>query len=421
MGPRAPQGANVPLSALPKDTIIEPVVFTSADGALSRGLFYRPAGRQPRVGVHLMHPRTDQSLNYNIPPLVRAGYAVIGRAGRAVNNDVDTVHEEILLDLAAGVRMLRDSGCERVVLLGNSGGGSLASLYQSQAQAVAASRLGPQPYTNVDLRSADLPPADGLALIGIHVGEGRVMQDMLDPSVTDERDPFARDPDLDMYDPGNGFRVPVTGIRYDAAFVERYRAAQLHRVQRLDELARAALSAQARARQELAALPGDALPAQRLTLERLAVQAPFLTIYRTTADLAMADLTIDPDDRIAGGHDGHPRPDLQNWSTSGFARYLTPRAWLSTWSATSSHASTLRSLAAVTSPTLIVHYAGDVYTRMRDARALGQAAATDDKTFVLVRRADHYGRPIGDTSSPDRVSEGTDAVVTWMTSHFPPD
>ena len=60
-------------------------VFTSADGALSRGLFYRPGGRQPRVGVHLMHPRTDQSLNYNIPPLVRAGYAVIGRAGRAVS------------------------------------------------------------------------------------------------------------------------------------------------------------------------------------------------------------------------------------------------------------------------------------------------------------------------------------------------
>ena len=136
-----------------------------------------------------MHPRTDQSLNYNIPPLVQAGYAVIGRAGRAVNNDVDTVHEEILLDLAAGVRMLRDSGCERVVLLGNSGGGALACLYQSQAQAAAASRLGPQPYTNVDLRSADLPPADGLALIGIHVGEGRVLQDMLDPSVTDERDP----------------------------------------------------------------------------------------------------------------------------------------------------------------------------------------------------------------------------------------
>ena len=56
---------------------------------------------------------------------------------------------------------------------------------------------------------------------------------------------------------------------------------------------------------------------KRLALERLAVQTPFLTIYRITADLVMADLTIDPDDRIAGGDDGHPRPDLQNWSTSG--------------------------------------------------------------------------------------------------------
>ena len=58
---------------------------------------------------------------------------------------------------------------------------------------------------------------------------------------------------------------------------------------------------------------------------------------------------------------------------------------------------------------------------MRDACALGQAAATDDKTFVLIRHADHYGRPAGGTSSPDRVSEGTDAVVKWMTSHFAPD
>jgi hypothetical protein len=419
-GPRAPQGANVTLSALPAGTLVEPVVLASADGALSRGLFYRPPGRMPRAGVHLMHPRTDQSLNYNIPPLVRAGYAVLGRAGRAVNNDVDTVHEEMLLDVAAGVRLLRDSGCEQVVLLGNSGGGSLACLYQSQALTVPGSRLPPQPYTPADLRAADLPAADGLALIGIHLGEGRVLQDMLDPSVTDERDPFGRDPELDMYDPRNGFRIPLAGIRYDPAFIERYRDAQRQRVRRLDEAARAALDAQSAAASELAALAGDAPLSRRLELERLAAQVPFLTIYRTTADPAMVDLTIDPDDRIAGGHDGHQRPDLQNWSTAGFARYLTPRAWLSTWSAESSHASTLRSLAAVTSPTLVVHYAGDVYARMRDARAITDAGAAADKAFVVVRNADHYGRPANSTaSSAARVTEGTDVVAGWMTSRFP--
>jgi pimeloyl-ACP methyl ester carboxylesterase len=412
----------VALSAMPAGTLVEPVVLTSADGATSRGLFYRLEGRHPRVGVHLMHPRTDQSLNYNIAPLVAAGYAVLGRAGRAVNNDVDTVHEEILLDVAAGVRWLREWGCEQVVLLGNSGGGSLACLYQQQALAAPAERLGPQPYSSVDPRSADLPAADGLALIGIHRGEGQVLREMLDPSVIDEGDPYSCDPDLDMYDPGNGFRVPIAGIGYDGAFLERYRAGQLRRVRRLDDLARASLDAQARAAQELAALPGDASPRQRLDAERRSIQTRFLTIYRTTADPAMVDLSIDPDDRLPGGHDGHQRPDLQNWSTTGFARILTPRAWLSTWSAESSHADTLRTLASVTSPTLVVHYAGDVYTRIRDARALCEAAATDDKTFVVVRHADHYGRPIeGGASSADRVTEGTAAVVEWMTSRYIPN
>jgi hypothetical protein len=136
----------------------------------------------------------------------------------------------------------------------------------------------------------------------------------------------------------------------------------VQRVGRLDDLARAAIHTQADAAAAAAALPDGAPPAQRLSLERRATQVPYLTIYRTTADPAMLDLSIDPDDRTAGGHDGYPRPDLQNWSGTGFARYLTPRAWLSTWSGLSSHADTTRSLAHVTAPTLVVHYAGDVYT-----------------------------------------------------------
>ncbi len=422
LGQHPPRGANVPLSALPPGLEYEPVNLVSADGAPSRGIVYRRKGTRPRVGVHLMHPRTDQSHNYNIGPLAAAGYLVLGRGGRSVNNDVDTVHEEVLLDVAAGVQFLREAGCDQVVLLGNSGGGSLAALYQSQATTAPAARLAPEPYTEAALRTASLPAADGLALIGIHVGEGRVLMDMLDPSVTDEHDPFGVNPDLDMYDPANGFVLPPGTVRYDRAFLERYREGQARRVRRLDELARAAIRAQATAAAAAAAL-GDAAPlGARLNLERRATQVPYLTIYRTTADPAMLDLSIDPDDRIAGGHDGHPRPDLQNWSGVGFARYLTPRAWLSTWSGLSSHADTTRSLAGVTEPTLVVHYAGDVYTRMQDARAIVDASAAADKTLVVVRHADHYGKPIRDgAAGGQRVAEGTDAVVSWMTGRFPPD
>ncbi|MFY9891474.1 MAG: hypothetical protein WAK71_24410, partial [Streptosporangiaceae bacterium] len=237
LGQHPPRGANVPLSALPPGLEYEPVNLVSADGAPSRGIVYRRKGTRPRVGVHLMHPRTDQSHNYNIGPLAAAGYLVLGRGGRSVNNDVDTVHEEVLLDVAAGVQFLREAGCDQVVLLGNSGGGSLAALYQSQATTAPAARLAPEPHTEAALRTASLPAADGLALIGIHVGEGRALMDMLDPSVTDEHDPFGVNPDLDMYDPANGFVLPPGTVRYDRAFLERYREGQARRVRRLDELA----------------------------------------------------------------------------------------------------------------------------------------------------------------------------------------
>jgi hypothetical protein len=45
--------------------------------------------------------------------------------------------------------------------------------------------------------------------------------------VLDENDPDRRDPELDIYDPRNSSQPP-----YSAAFVERYRAAQLARMRR---------------------------------------------------------------------------------------------------------------------------------------------------------------------------------------------
>jgi hypothetical protein len=93
------------------------------------------------------------------------------------------------------------------VLLGNSVGRSLAALYQSQEITAPAGRLAPEPYTQADLRTACLPPADGLTLIGIHPGKERVLMNMIDPSVVDERDPFAVNAQADMYDPRHGFTL----------------------------------------------------------------------------------------------------------------------------------------------------------------------------------------------------------------------
>ncbi len=60
---------------------------------------------------------------------------------RWLNNDATLIHEQVLLDVAAGARRgLRDR-YDRVVLCGNSGGASLFTFYLHQALAPEGARL----------------------------------------------------------------------------------------------------------------------------------------------------------------------------------------------------------------------------------------------------------------------------------------
>ena len=57
----------------------------------------------------------------------------------------------------------------------------------------------------VPLQEAVLPVPDGLVLFVPHPGQGRLLLNMIDPSVTDETDQLSCDPELDPYSPANGF------------------------------------------------------------------------------------------------------------------------------------------------------------------------------------------------------------------------
>ncbi len=413
---QAPIPANIPFGAVPDAVSLAPVSLFAEDGAPSKGIFYRPKGARPKTGVHLMHPRTDQSQNYNILPLVQAGYAVLGRASRWPNNDVNTVHEHLILDVAAGVRYLREQGCERVVLLGNSGGSAMAAFYQAQARLPMADRLTDTAAGDpLDLTAYDLPPADGVVLVAGHRGEGLLLSSMIDPAVVDEHDPLANDPDLDMYDARNGFRVLPEPSEYSEDFLVRYRQAQLERVRRLDAVARSLIDRQRQA----ARLARKATGAMAQRLDREATMGWHMIVYRTTALPAFVDLTIEPDDRMVGSYGGGPRPDLENYGDNGFARYITPRAWLSTWSALSSRVRTVDHVASIPDPLLVVHYAGDPGVRLSEIAEIESSAATTDKTVRIVRNADHYGfELLGNGATGERVAAGTTAVVEWMQERF---
>jgi alpha-beta hydrolase superfamily lysophospholipase len=415
-------GAPFQFRTPPDGVGLESRVIRTEDFREIRALYWTPRGTpKPKLAVIAMHPRVDFTHHYIFPALLEAGIACLGANTRHPNNDTDLVHEDALLDLGAAMRWLREHrAVERVILLGNSGGGSLAGFYQAQAARVPSERVLVTPAGEVSkLDRATLIAADAIALVAAHRGQGKVLLGSIDASAIDERDPERTDGALDMYSPENGFSEPPAWTEYDDAFLERYRAAQSDRVQRIDRIARDRLAV-AKHAADLAGAPDFAsLPfAERQAIERRAAFEAVMVVYRTMANPRYVDRRIEPSPREYGSLLSD-RPDLMNHKALGFARTVTPRAWLSTWSGLSSNADLVRNLAEVTVPTLVVHAECDreVY-RESDARAIFEAARADDKTFVEIAGAKHYFEPeLGERSSPHRDAL-FERLVTWIRDRF---
>src|SRR4051794_1310046 len=122
----------------PPGTVCEPLLLDTQDRALASAWHYA-RGTESTVAV-LMHPRADFSHHYVTPGLLDAGIAVLNVNSRWLNNDATLVHEQVVLDVAAGIAAVRDR-YERVALIGNSGGASLFPFYVPQAHAPAGDRL----------------------------------------------------------------------------------------------------------------------------------------------------------------------------------------------------------------------------------------------------------------------------------------
>ncbi|MBL8386207.1 MAG: hypothetical protein JNM90_24195 [Burkholderiales bacterium] len=402
--------------------VCRPTVVAAHDGTLVRGLYWTPRSNpRPRVAVIAAHPRVDFSQHYAFPALLRAGYACLGANTRALNNDVNCVHEQLLLDLAAYMTWLRAQGVGQVVWLGNSGGGALGCFYQAQAKMAPSARLAVTPAGRpVALAEAEMPAVDAMMIVSAHCGQGLVLAETIDPAVTDEDDALASDPALDMYDPANGFAPPPAWSRYSAEFVARYRAAQRARVARIDARARELIDGERQARAALhdpgfAALP---LAAQRAVQRRAAFQ-PVMTIYRTLANLHYVDRSLDPSPRGYGSLVSD-RPHLANYQLAGFARLQTPDAWLSTWSAASSNAGIPQTAAAVTEPVLVAT-AGrdlDVYPRTHTATILA-ALGSGDRTVIDFPDSAHYFEPADGEAPAASVAPLTRGLVAWLAARCP--
>ena len=392
MGARRPFGlAYWPLAEDDPGVAIrrEDVRLVTPDGALVRGILWTPPAGQPwKTAVVLSHPRGDFSVHYACPLLAAAGYAVLGFATRYINNDIDCLHESCTVDVEAAVTEMRRRGAQAVILLGNSGGGSLMALTHQEKGV-----------------------GDGWIAIAAHPGEGVFMNQVIDPSVADESDPESVIPELDMYNPDNGWRPWPEPCHYDRAWLACYREAQIARVARIDAIAKSSI-----ADAENAARLGKAVDKKldavtwRYWRQR-AVHAKYLVIYRTLADPAYLDLSIDPDERPMGSLFAFPDPLDGNYGRFGLARVMSARGWLSTWSGLSSHAKLEDTMPHVQVPSLIIHASADTEIRLSQARAIRKACAAPDVEYHELKGAPHY--------LEGRRPEAMEITASWLRARFP--
>lgn len=345
------------------------LILTAQDGEGVEALLYLPPRGKPETALVAMHPASQAAQHYAGKAFAREGYALLNVKSRYAGDDSTLIFEEVLLDLAAGVDFLRDAGM-RVVLYGHSGGAPLMAFYQSQAESptVTATPAGDPP----DLTKAKLPPGGAVFIVNSHPGRNWVHTMNLDPSVVDERDPWGVESTLDMFNPANyrlvGTRLEEKGVTYSPEFVQRYRAGQVARNERITAWVRQRL----------------------MELERRSnvplKDEPFF-VYRTVADLAHYDLGIDPSDRQVGSFWGDPR--YLNWyaPTAHMGRVSSLRSWLSQWGLHTSNADTMTHIARIAAPLLVVQSTADRW--MCTAQEVHDAAGSRDKELHYVKGGYH--------------------------------
>jgi pimeloyl-ACP methyl ester carboxylesterase len=350
-----------------------------AGGHPCQGLYHRGVGRKPKVAMIATHYQIDFSEHYLADYIATRGIGFLGWNTRYRGFESNFLLDHALVDIGVGVRWLREAqGVDTVVLLGNSGGGSLMAAYQSQAVDPNVSPLeGMRPATGLE----QLPPADGYVATAAHPGRPEVLTAWMDAAVIDENDPVATDPDLDLFDEANG-------PPYSSEFIARYRTAQTARNHAITDWAVTEL------KRVRAAGFSD---------------RPF-TVMRTWADPRMVDPSIEPSKRqpnlcYAG------IPAKANRSAYGIAAACTLRNWLGMWSLRVAQTRAQPHLARITCPALVINAEADTGVFPSDAQRIYDALASADKAQASID-TDHY------FTTPGARTEQADTIAGWVSKRW---
>jgi hypothetical protein len=344
-----------------------------------QGIYHRGVGRKPKVALIAAHYQIDFSEHYLADYIATRGIGFLGWNTRFRGFESSFLLDHALVDIGVGVRYLHDvQNIETVVLLGNSGGGSLMAAYQAQAVDHHVTPLdGMRPAAGL----GDLPPADGYIASAAHPGRPDVLTAWMDASVVDEADPVATDPDLDLFDEHNG-------PPYEKDFLDQYRSAQVARNHAITDWAEDEL--------------------KRVRAAGFSDRP--LAVFRTWADPRMVDPTIEPTKRPANTcYIG--APVRANRSAHGIASACTLRNWLGMWSLRHAQTRAEPHLARITCPALVINAEQDTGVYPSDAKRIYDALAAEDKSHAAID-TDHY------FTTPGARSEQADLIARWVAKRW---
>ncbi len=204
-------------------------------------VLYEPAtpGEKSHIAILVMHPRKDYLTNPVGSELAKRGYRVL-----CANSDVvktqfsrDTTMDGFVGDVGFGVAYLRQyPGVRKVILLGYDSGGALMTAYQNIAENGLKACQGPEKiYKCSPDRLSGLIPADGVMLLDSNWGISAAVLFSINPAIVNEKDGQTLNPELDMYNPANGFNPD--GSAYSEEFIQKFLSAEGKRNNRLIQTA----------------------------------------------------------------------------------------------------------------------------------------------------------------------------------------
>ncbi len=179
---------------------------------------YKPKEKSPnsRVAILAMH-RGDYLSFPILKELAKHGFVAAGA------NPSRRDAEGWLLNYKTAVEFMRSyPGVKKLVLLGHSQGGCMMSCYQYIAEN-GAKRFQQQDRLVPFPELPELPKGDGLMLLDSNYGIMEVLA--MDPSVRNWDNGFDRIPELDLYNPENGY--DPKGSHYTDEFIARFQKAQI--------------------------------------------------------------------------------------------------------------------------------------------------------------------------------------------------